>query len=695
MVVDEQQPDRPVVSRHRAPPASTRVPAPGAVSIVQRAAERLGPLPHRGQPEPARRPAASPAGRSRCRRRRRPAGPAPPVSSDTSIARAAACRSALASASLATRSTSRSTVRSCSRAGPRVRSDSRHVVHPAEQLDPLAQRAGQPVGVDVDRPQRVDQRAHLGQPGPGQLAHLVELVGQPRVGGPASAAALSAARVRLNSVWVTESCSSRASRARSSATDSSRARSVRCAFTTASAACTASVSISAWSASVNSPPSVFRPGTARPAPRRRPRSARRGTQRMSGCAARPAEEPRVGADVGQPDRLGRGTAARRAGRGCAAAAPIRAHVSASHAGGEEQAEAAGAVRDAEAAYRAPARSRAASRMTRSTGSVRRSAPSASATSSRRRSATASVLPTPAILRRSGQRFVGGPFYGAEVEVALGFRPHSGWAVGVVVGLGPVVLGRHRLELPGPTQPYHDAVGLPLAEAEELVAQATTAAYERAAAALAELAAGHQVVGAAIVAGAGTVREDVPLARVLAAHAMLHAAEGELYRDALADAADALGLPVTLIRRGTRRRSAGACSAATTRTCAAGSPSWAGRSARRGLATTRTRSSPRSRCWSPDAAAAPAAAPSAPGPGRRPAGRRPICTSARSVKPRSRPARRPGPAPAALPARTSSSPTGMTRGSSPSGMPRSGRPAQRRRSFSRARQVCAGVDLVAG
>lgn len=133
-----------------------------------------------------------------------------------------------------------------------------------------------------------------------------------------------------------------------------------------------------------------------------------------------------------------------------------------------------------------------------------------------------------------------------MEVALGFRPHSGWAVGVVVGLGPAVLSRHRLDLPGPTQPYHDAVGLPLAEAEELVTEATAAAYERAAAALAELAAGHEVVGAAIVSGAGTVREDVPLARALAAHSMLHAAEGELYRDALADAADALGLPVTLV-----------------------------------------------------------------------------------------------------------------------------------------------------
>jgi hypothetical protein len=133
-----------------------------------------------------------------------------------------------------------------------------------------------------------------------------------------------------------------------------------------------------------------------------------------------------------------------------------------------------------------------------------------------------------------------------MEVALGFRPHSGWAVAVVVALGPLVVARHRLELPGPTQPYHDAVGLPAGEAAQLVAAATEEAYGRAAAAVRDLAAGHDVVGTAIVAGAGSVREDVPLERALTAHAMLHAAEGELYRDALADAADALGLPVLLV-----------------------------------------------------------------------------------------------------------------------------------------------------
>ena len=226
--------------------------------------------------------------------------------------------------------------------------------------------------------------------------------------------------------------------------------------------------------------------------------------------------------------------------------PIRAHVSASTPAVRNRPKPPAPSGTPIAAYRAPARSRAASRITRSTGSVRRSAPSASATSSSRRSATASVLPTPAILRRSAPD-VGAAIYGAGVEVALGFRPHSGWAVAVVVGLGPVVLGaapaRSAWADPAVPRRGRAAAGRGGGAGRR---RRPTAAYERAAAALAELAAGHEVVGAAIVAGAGTVREDVPLARALTAHAMLHAAEGELYRDALADAADALGLPVTLV-----------------------------------------------------------------------------------------------------------------------------------------------------
>ena len=140
-----------------------------------------------------------------------------------------------------------------------------------------------------------------------------------------------------------------------------------------------------------------------------------------------------------------------------------------------------------------------------------------------------------------------------MKVALGLRPHSGWAVAVAVG-DDAPLDRRRLALAGvppPVQPYPEAAGLPAADAAALVEQATGFAFERAGAELSALVAslrgaGHEVAGVGIVAGAGSVREDLPLERVLAAHSTLHAAEGELYRDALADAAADVGLAVTMV-----------------------------------------------------------------------------------------------------------------------------------------------------
>jgi hypothetical protein len=109
-----------------------------------------------------------------------------------------------------------------------------------------------------------------------------------------------------------------------------------------------------------------------------------------------------------------------------------------------------------------------------------------------------------------------------------------------------VVERVRLELGDVDQPYHEAVGLPGEEAAALVEGATRTAFARAAAEVEALVRDRSVVGVGVVCGAGTVREDVPLARALTAHSLLHAAEGELYRDALAAAADAVGLPVMLV-----------------------------------------------------------------------------------------------------------------------------------------------------
>jgi hypothetical protein len=139
-----------------------------------------------------------------------------------------------------------------------------------------------------------------------------------------------------------------------------------------------------------------------------------------------------------------------------------------------------------------------------------------------------------------------------MRVGVGFRDHSGWAVVVAAGFdgdAPVVLDRRRVELCPealPRQPYHAAVDLPLDEAAALIARVDVAARAAAAAALAEVTAaldsdGHEVVGVAVAAGTTRLPDD--LGRTLGSHPLLHAGEGELYREAIAEAASGRGLPV--------------------------------------------------------------------------------------------------------------------------------------------------------
>jgi hypothetical protein len=136
-----------------------------------------------------------------------------------------------------------------------------------------------------------------------------------------------------------------------------------------------------------------------------------------------------------------------------------------------------------------------------------------------------------------------------VEVAAGFATHSGWAVGVVVGVvdGRLqVCDRRRVELISPELPrqaYHAAVDLPAEQARRLVAAVDASIAECSAQALAVLreAASDAVVAAVGVVGAPRTIPDV--AEVLASHALMHASEGEQYRSALSAAAAELGLPV--------------------------------------------------------------------------------------------------------------------------------------------------------
>ena len=141
---------------------------------------------------------------------------------------------------------------------------------------------------------------------------------------------------------------------------------------------------------------------------------------------------------------------------------------------------------------------------------------------------------------------------------VGVADHSGWANLVTIGADggrPVVVDRRRCELVDPDvprQPYHAAEGLPVDEAEALVARVTAAAAAGARAALASLVAdldGHAAVALTVRAAGGRPLPDT-VAGVLASHTAMHGAEGRLYRDALADAAAERGLAVGSYARGT-------------------------------------------------------------------------------------------------------------------------------------------------
>ena len=145
-----------------------------------------------------------------------------------------------------------------------------------------------------------------------------------------------------------------------------------------------------------------------------------------------------------------------------------------------------------------------------------------------------------------------------MRTALGFRAHSGWAAMVAVAGtmdAPRVLERRRIviadpEIPGSRQPYHAAAGLPFPEAESAVREAIESsrglALEAMSATVEALRAlGHEVDGCGVLLGSG--RSLPGLERILAAHPLIHTAEGEMFRNVLVWAAQECHLPVTGVR----------------------------------------------------------------------------------------------------------------------------------------------------
>ena len=144
------------------------------------------------------------------------------------------------------------------------------------------------------------------------------------------------------------------------------------------------------------------------------------------------------------------------------------------------------------------------------------------------------------------------------RAAIGIRMHSGWGALVAVSnnAGTVeVIDRRRVALtapgtPGANQPHHFAENLELPEAEKFLGNCFAASKRLAMAAVRDVVGElrgrqYRVVGSAVLLASG--RPLPPLSKILASHALIHAAEGEFFREAFSKACADLDVAVTGFR----------------------------------------------------------------------------------------------------------------------------------------------------
>jgi hypothetical protein len=142
--------------------------------------------------------------------------------------------------------------------------------------------------------------------------------------------------------------------------------------------------------------------------------------------------------------------------------------------------------------------------------------------------------------------------------ALGFRVHSGWAAAVVLCGpldAPVVVDRRKIQLVkiftyAYRQPYHTAEKMPRHDVVKFIRAVQSDAKRLALSSLrslqADLAEGDfKIVRSALLLASG--RELPALDQILASHALIHTADGELFRDSLRAACAACKLPLEGIR----------------------------------------------------------------------------------------------------------------------------------------------------
>src|SRR5262249_14778065 len=129
------------------------------------------------------------------------------------------------------------------------------------------------------------------------------------------------------------------------------------------------------------------------------------------------------------------------------------------------------------------------------------------------------------------------------RAAIGFRVHSGWAAMVTVSLEkglPVVLEKRKLLLVKTfsytfRQPFHTAEKMPLGYAAEFVRGVETESRRLALAGIRAVQKelerlDYKVCGSALLLASGRTLPE--FAKILASHALIHTADGELFRDSI-------------------------------------------------------------------------------------------------------------------------------------------------------------------
>jgi hypothetical protein len=142
--------------------------------------------------------------------------------------------------------------------------------------------------------------------------------------------------------------------------------------------------------------------------------------------------------------------------------------------------------------------------------------------------------------------------------AVGFRVHSGWAAAVVLCGpvdAPVVVERRKIQLVkiftyAYRQPYHTAEKMPRPDAIKFIRGVQSDAKRLALSSLRSLQAylaegDFKIARSALLLASGRALPE--LEKILASHALIHTADGELFRDSLRAACGACDVPVEGIR----------------------------------------------------------------------------------------------------------------------------------------------------